>query len=351
MRISKLFLLSCVVVLAGAGCLGSKAETGPDGGVFKTIDGGQEWAQAVAVPSARGVGTIAGTNIVAMEMDPQDHEVIYLGTRENGMLYSLDAGSSWQQPRATVLREGAIAAMEVDPSNVCTGYFARGPRVYKTTDCLRTIDSETYVETRAGVNIVRIAVDWFNTQVVWLGLSNGDVLKSENGGDTWRTVLVNRRAVTSILINNADSRIVLVGLENDGFQKTVDAGATWVSVEDELKDFRNANRVHALTQDATSSNVLAATAYGILRSTDFGSTWTPLALVTSPGQVTINALGMDPNNANTIYYAAGGTFYISNDGGVNWDTQRLPTARQPQVLLVDPENPNVVYVGAASVED
>jgi photosystem II stability/assembly factor-like uncharacterized protein len=353
MRTSKLALLACTIVLLGAGCFGfgGSSTNTADGGVYKSVNGGQDWAQVAAVPSSKGVGTIAATNVLSLSMDPQDNQAIYLGTRENGMLYSLTATDAWLQPRTDGLKDGSIPAVTVDPQDVCTVYVARGARVYKTDNCFRSADSEIYVETRADVLVLKIAVDWFNSQVVWIGLSNGDVLKSENGGGTWRTVLTSgRKDVTGIIVSNADSRVVLVATESDGFYKTTDGGVTWTQVEKELKDWKNATRVHALVQDATGTTVLSASGYGIMKSVDFGTTWAPLSLLTAPGQVTINAVGMDPNNASLIYYAAGGTFYISTDGGSNWDTQRLPTTRQPQVLLVDPKDPNVVYVGVASVE-
>ncbi len=206
------------------------------------------------------------------------------------------------------------------------------------------------VPARTGVQVLEMAVDWYNPGVVWLGLSNGDVLKSEDGGRTWRTVLNTKKDITAIMISQTDSRRGLVGTDTAGFYKTDDAGATWTQVVKELKDFRNGDNVLSLVQDAKSEVVIAATQFGLLRSRDFGSTWEKVSLLTSPGQVAIRALAIDPNNANRIYYAASATFYTSADGGNTWTTSRIPTTRVPEAMLVDPSKPSTVYVGVATVE-
>lgn len=345
-RISLVFL---VLVLTGAGCFGfGGSQPGPDGGVFKTTSAGDVWTQVTAVPGPKGVGTIAGRSITVMAMDPQDHETIYIGTRTSGLLYSEDGGISWRQPKATSLKTGEVDYIAVHPENVCTVYIAKGPRLYKTESCMREVDDEIYVETRTGVMIRSVQVDWFDPDVVWLALSNGDVLKSQDGGGTWRTMVSVENDITAFLINNTDSRIIILGTDKNGFYQTADAGENWVQIEKELKDYRNANRVYALVQDANSATILAATKYGLLRSEDFGSTWSPIELLTAAGQVTIKALAIDPKNSDKIYYTALNTFYSTKDGGVTWTTRQIPTTKVPETMLIDPTNPAVLYVGVAA---
>ena len=351
MRISKLALLLGSIALVGAGCFGGGSYGGNDGGAFKTVDAGAEWTQQVAIPSAKGVGTIGGTDVIALEMDPQDNLAIYAGTLANGLLYSLDGATSWMQPRDAGLKEGTISAVEVDPTDACVVYVAKGQRLYKTDDCLRTFDSEAYVETRAGVTIAEIAVDWYNPMTVWIGMSNGDVLKSEDGATTWATSVSTKKNVTGLIVSNADSRVVLAATESDGFYKTIDAGATWTQIKDELKEFKNAAKVSALVEDETGGTVMAATAYGLVRSKDFGNTWEALQLLSSPGQVDIFAIAMNPKDTNELAYAAGTTFYRSADGGVKWTTTKIPTTRVPMALVVDPTDTSVAYVGVAAIED
>lgn len=348
-------LLCSLILLTGAGCFGIGASKSAinektDGGVFKTTDAGVHWSQVVALPTSQGVASISGTNILAMKMDPEDNQVLYLGMRESGMAYSYDAGASWQRPKSDAVRDGMIGDVAVDPKHVCTLYAIQGQRLEKSTDCLRSFNAQTYVESRPDVGLARIAVDWYNDSVLWLGLTNGDLLKSDDAGNTWRKLTQAGASIQEILVNKKDSRIVLVATAGAGFYKTTDAGATWTHSADELNNFPNSTRVFSLSEMKDSAVVLAATAYGLLRSKDFGSTWEGLTLITAPGQVLIETVGVDPNNADHIYYAAGQTFYSSADAGVTWKTSNLLTTRLPKTLLVDPVNPAIVYIGMVATK-
>lgn len=347
----KIIVLCCTLILVGAGCFSGSSSGGSDGGVFVTSNTGEEWAQSSVVPTAQGMGTLVTTNVLNMEMDPQDKNFIYLGTRNNGMLYSEDGGVSWRQPRYTALQDDTIYSVEVDPKDVCTMYVAKGQRLYRTTDCMRSFNSETYVETRSGVNVVQVAVDWYDHNIIWIGLTNGNVLVSDDYGETWKTSLKTGETISEILVSAADSRDVLVSTYSDGIYKTTDRGDTWEDIQGNIEDLSKAKEVYSLIQSDDAGVIIAATTYGLLRSTDFGSTWEPIKLVTSPGQITIRAVGMDGENPNILYYAANSTFYRSSDGGETWDTERMGTSRTPRAMLVDPDNASVIYVGVATEVD
>ncbi len=352
-RAQALLLPLAALVLLGQGCVfpGSRStSSATDGGVFRTADAGDSWTQLAALPAARAIGSIAGANILALEADPQDAAVLYAGTRENGLIFSLDGAAAWQRPRLDVLREGAITDVEVDPQDVCTVYVVKGQRLYKTEDCLRSFNQDVYVETRANVRITDVAVDWYNPSIVWLGESNGDLHKSEDGGRTWRRVFDNRSAVSTILVHAGDSRRVLVGTEGNGFFRTDDAGQTWTQIRDQLRNMRGSDTVRALAQDNGARVAIAATSYGLLRSVDFGETWEPLQLLTAPGQVDIRAVAVGPERVEDIAYAVTGTFYRTTDGGQNWTTDRLPSTRVPSHLLNDPTAPNAYFLGVAAAE-
>ncbi|TAL51041.1 hypothetical protein EPN81_01080 [Patescibacteria group bacterium] len=340
------------IILLGAGCLsGGSSSSSSDGGVFRTVDAGLEWGQVVVVPTAVGIGTLSTTDVINMEMDPQDNKYLYIGTRDSGMLYSEDAGASWRQPRTSALADGLIYKIEVDPTDVCKVYVAKGARLYATNDCMRSFDSEVYVDNRSGVSVVQVAVDWFNPRTLWIGLSNGDVLKSGDSGNTWSTVLKTGEEVSSFLIHQTDSRQVLVSTFSEGIYKTTDGGENWEEVDGGLKELKQSTRVYSLIQSEDSGVVISASQYGLTRSTDFGSTWEAIALLTSPGQVKIRAIGMDEENPTTIYYASNATFYRTTDGGTTWDTEKFPSSRVPRALLVDPDDPQMLYIGVATATE
>ncbi len=347
MKKTIIFLLAFVLI--GAGCTGSGTQTSSDGGIFKSTSSGDLWAQSNLVPTASGIGTLSTSDIINMEMDPQDSSFLYVSTRDSGMLYSQDAGVSWLQPQDPIMKSGSIFDIEVDPTDVCKVYVVKANRLLRTTDCMRTFNSEMYVDSRAGVSVIRVTVDWYNTNVIWLGLSNGDVLKSVDAGKNWKSVLKAREEISDIIVSNSDSRQVLVSTFAGNMYRTINSGDKWEDMKDTLSAFKSNKGIFALTQDQKSKVVFAATKYGILRSTDFGTKWQALNLITSPGQVDIKALGIDSSNPNTVYYATAGTFYHSSDGGSTWNTKKLPSSRQPRAILVDPNNASVLYVGVAQL--
>ncbi|HBP00357.1 MAG: hypothetical protein UU48_C0001G0155 [Candidatus Uhrbacteria bacterium GW2011_GWF2_41_16] len=354
MQITRFWIIPLLAffLFSGAGCLnlgGTKSQQGvKDGGVYKSIDGAAKWSQSVAFPSAKGVGSVGTTDVLTMTFDPSDTKTLYMGTKENGLLFSYDNGVSWQYPGDSQLKEGGVRSIAVDPADICTVYAVSGTRLYKTETCSRRFQS-VYQEARSGVSPRRVALDWYQSDTVYLGLSNGDILKSTDRGVTWLTLFTVKGEVTQLVVSHKDSRILLVGT-GGGLFKSVDAGVTWTKMEEALKPFKEGEDIFSLVQSEDGSIILAATKYGLLRSKDVGDSWEAVKLVTAPGQVIVRAVAMNPTDPQTIYYATSSTFYTSIDSGVTWKTQKLPSSRSASILLVNPEHPEVIYLGVTKIE-
>lgn len=349
-RLFSLLSLLSLLLFLGAGCFGGekKQDNSKDGGVFKSADIGAKWTQAVAFPTQKGVGSLASLDVLTLAIDPSDHEAVYMGSKENGLFYSLNGGASWVQPRDKNLQTGAVRSMAVDPKNVCVVYVATPAKLFKTETCTRTFETR-YEGLDTNASLRRVAVDWFNPNVVYLGLSNGDLLKSMDGGEAWTKILSVKDPINDILVSHTDSRVVLVATST-GLFKTIDGGATFVKNDEALKKFRDGSTIYSLTQNTSGDTMMMATKYGLLRSYDVGETFEALALVTSPGQANIRALAMDPENPANIFYATTTTFYTSLDGGTTWQTAKLPGTRAANVLAVDPKAVNVLYLGVEKLE-
>jgi photosystem II stability/assembly factor-like uncharacterized protein len=94
---------------------------------------------------------------------------------------------------------------------------------------------------------------------------------------------------------------------------------------------------------------------GIWKTTDAGMVWTPIF----DGQpvASIGALAVSPSDPKTIYAGTGETdiredlstgngMYKSSDGGVTWNHIGLEETRQIGRIVIDPNDANIVYVGA-----
>ncbi|MBV9437561.1 MAG: glycoside hydrolase [Acidobacteria bacterium] len=116
-----------------------------------------------------------------------------------------------------------------------------------------------------------------------------------------------------------------------------------------------AGRTVAVSGIADQPNVfiMAATNGGVWKTDDFGRTWTPIF----DGQPTgsIGALAIAPSNPDIIYVGSGeglrrpdlsvgDGMYKSSDGGKTWRHLGLRDGQQIGSILVDPRDPNRLFV-------
>src|SRR6516164_5561995 len=118
-----------------------------------------------------------------------------------------------------------------------------------------------------------------------------------------------------------------------------------------------AGRTVAITGVPHQSSVfyMAAVNGGVWKSDDFGNTWTPIFDDQSSGSV--GALAVAPSDPNVIYVgsgeglqrpdlAVGDGFYKSTDAGQTWTHLGLRDAQQITAIVVDPKNPERLFVAA-----
>lgn len=343
-HLSKIGIAACALLLVGQGCLGGNSGPPMVGGLWQTADVGRSWAQLNTYPRANEIATISGASVREIKVDPNDPAAYYIGTEQNGMFFSYDYGATWQRPKDPQASSGMALAIEVDPRSVCTIYMLKPDRLLKSTNCSRTFE-DAYVETRANSAVSRFAMDWFNPDILWAGTTQGDVMKSMDGGLSWSTVIRVRSDVTAIEVSNVDSRVIYVGTRNSGFYKSTDGGETWASHQDDMKEFNRSSRVFGFAQTADGSTLVMNSEYGLLKSEDQGETWESIPLVTPPGGVRIWSVALDPKNGDIIYYGTQGIFYQSTSGGNSWITRDFPTAWVPRAMEVHPEQSETVLVG------
>ncbi len=94
---------------------------------------------------------------------------------------------------------------------------------------------------------------------------------------------------------------------------------------------------------------------GVWKTTNAGRTWTPV--FDSASSASIGAIGVAPSNPDVIYVGTGEAdmrdsiqfgdgMYKSVDAGKTWKHIGLESTRQIGRIIVDPKNPNIVFVAA-----
>ena len=360
-----LLILPLVLTLSACSInVQTKGGGGNDGGVFVTNNKGDVWRQMPYTPTISGApGSIANTDIERMYMDPSDSGAVYLATVSDGLYYTYNVGRGWNKVHS--LPSTAVNDMAIDNKNKCTIFVAMENKLYKTIDCKRTF-TEVYFDNNTGVSITAVAVDHYNTQNVYIGTSRGDVLRSLDGGFSWRAIQRLNDSIRRILINPKDSRSIFVVTNRNGvFRFNPEGGATleqleeyrntfdninWVDYNSALKEFNLGINFKDISFSADDNSLLLATDRVILRSFDEGQSWIRLPLLTPDQDSFINSVAVNPKNSSELFYVTDTSFYRSVDGGENWSVRRLPTTRSGKHLLIDFNNPEIMYMAIKRIK-
>ena len=352
--LKKLFLVLVVVlvVFGVSGCISIKKEgatTSNLGGAFVTDDRFETWKhRSQLMTPGETPGSIANTDIYFMRFDPSDEKALYAGTREDGLYYSYNSGAGWM--KSEKLPAGFVRDTVVDPKDKCTIYSAVNNKVYKSEDCARTWARVFHSDNNANV-VTSLDVDWFDSNIIWAGMSDGTLMKSMNKGTSWEKNNKFVKRVNKIVIDPNDSRVVYVGVIGTGLFKTENKGEDWVDLNKAMKDFKNSKNYYDFVVSTSSKGViLYGSKFGIIRSLDGGVTWAEVKLLTQAGTEIIYSMAIDPSNANYIYYGTDKAMYKSIDGGSSWVVKNMPTTRVAGEIMVHPKNGSVVYVGVKSIE-
>jgi len=336
-----LFLTLAFFLFIGAGCVSIGTGRGSQG-VFKSVDRGEHWLQKASLISLKGGENIASVNVESLVFDPQDSGTLYLGTKENGIFLTIDAGDKWQKIER--LPTGPVNAIAVQPKASHIVYAAVGNRIFKSSNCCRTWQN-IYLETKEETEVVEIVVHPISQNVIYAGLTDGRLIKSDNSGYGWSTVHEFGGRIRQILINSKNPNIIYVFHDGGGAFKSEDAGQSWISLSENLKDFSGGNEVNkAIFIPAFTDGLITTNRYGLLLTQDGGRTWSAYKLLTSPGAAEIKTLAIDPFNSNVIYYISGATLYKTINGGANWMTKSIPSKQKVNDLIVDPVNSNILYL-------
>ncbi len=100
---------------------------------------------------------------------------------------------------------------------------------------------------------------------------------------------------------------------------------------------------------------VTAASGGVWKTTNSGTTWTPI--FDGEGSYSIGSITLDPNDPNVIWVGSGENnsqrsvsygdgVYKSLDGGKSWENKGLVDSEHIGRIVVDPRDSNVVYVAA-----
>jgi len=323
------------------------------GGVFKTTDGGANWAPITDRYFGGTIGAIA-----VSESNP---DVVYVGGGEypirgntshgDGVYKSIDAGRTWTYMGLVETRH--IAKIRIHPRNPDIAYVAAlgpvfGPSpsrgIYKTADGGKNWSKILFRNDSTGA--IDLTMDPSNPEILyaglwtayrkpWLMVSGGPgsgIFKTVDGGRTWKELTRNPGMPAGtignigISVSGANPRRIYAQIEADsgGVYRSDDAGDTWTRVNADRGLRQRAWYYSRIYADPQDENTVYASNVNFQRSRDGGRTFQGVG-GTPHGDS--HDLWIAPNNNQRMIESNDGGSNVSTDGGRNWTAQDYATAQ------------------------
>jgi len=338
------------------------------GGVWKTINGGDTF-KPVFEKYSQSIGAIA--------VDQAHPETVWVGTGESdtrntvsigtGIYKTVDGGENWQL--MGLEKSERISRIAVDSSNSDIVYAAvpghlwdasedRG--LYKTADGGKTWQRILYVNSDTGCSDVVLdpqepkivyATTWQFRRKPYFFTSGGPgsaIHKSVDGGKTW-TKLTNGlpdgdlgRIAIAVAPSRTSVLYATVEAKKTALYTSEDMGASWKKVSTDINVQVRPFYFSHLYVDPKDHRRVYKPGFNLTMSADGGETFTVLGNSTHSDH---HALYINPVNPTNLLLGTDGGLYVSWDRGYNWRHMRNLPVSQFYHVSYDMQLPYDVYGG------
>ncbi len=320
--------------------------------------------------------------ITAIDADPRNTDIIYIGSASGGAWKSMNGGIDWtpifdEQPVQSI---GAIA---VDPHNsdvIWAGTGEGNPRnshnsgmgIYKSLDGGKTWKLMGLEKT---MTIHRVLVSPQNSDIVYVAAMGSiwgpneerGVFKTTDGGKTWKKVLyINdgtgcadlvmdptnpNKLVAAMWQYDRDPWQFISGGKGSGLYVTHDGGENWTQRTDKdglpKGDLGRIGLAIARNKPNIIYALVEAKDNDLYKSTDGGAKWSKVNTsnrLVSNRPFYYHEIYVDPQNENRIFNLYSDVS-ISQDGGKTFELFDRSTHSDHHAFWIDPDNPNYIIMG------
>jgi photosystem II stability/assembly factor-like uncharacterized protein len=327
--------------------LGGNKASSPKG-VFKSEDGGSSFKASNVIGEKQSIDGISANVLV---FDPNNSETIYLGS-PSGIFKSEDSAATWKQ----ILSGIGVFDLAVDQFQkgvvYASGLAGTNGKIIKSKDGGENWE-DIYTEPSKANGVLTVAVSKSTSNVVLAGLSTGEIIRSTDQGQTWQAVKDQQDQIVKVRFYDG-STVYAMSLTK-GMLKSIDQGQNWSLVlekkfETAPKKYISFGKFLDFALDFRQPGViLSATDKGLMRSADAGANWDLINLPVKDTTLTVNSVAINPNDSKLICAAIGSTFFISPNNGLSWEPKKLSTQQQVKRILINPQTPNIIYLGIGDI--
>ncbi len=303
--------------IAFAGGSGSIFYIGNDGGVWMTTNGAASFTNCNI--------NLETIQFYAIGADQNNSGTTVGGTQDNGTESDVQPSAAWNEIYGG---DGGYVLVDPKNSNIIYTEYVNG-QIFKSTDGGNNFHEITTGIGEEGYWLTPYVMDPQNDNLLYTGTSK--VYKSTNGGTSWSAISSNLKSssalLTTMAISPVEGNVIYAGIS--GYRGAADtaflfvsknSGSSWNEITNNLPKGTNFARV---TADPTKKGVaylavLVGASNQVLRTTDYGNTWTGIAS-TSNGfdSVPTKVISVDSSDAY-IYAGSYWGVYRSTDNGASW---------------------------------
>jgi photosystem II stability/assembly factor-like uncharacterized protein len=334
--------------------------------IMRSVDGGQTWTSPAPNTTEQLADIAFGSATVGV-----------IVTSSGKVLRTTDGGATWSAPSSTITPNGLWTVAFADPDTVIAigplgavlrstdggltwsaGYLGAGagflPRLrFRSSSqgyavgsygqVWRTDDAGQSWTLMAGGSDVFYAIRF--RYGVGLAAGSAGVWETQDGGVSWTLIDSHPAAFDVALLNN----IVRVSVGMNGIRRSADRGQSWTTVVPGATGqvLRGVAFVPSTGLATTGVAVGNVGGNGImLRTTDSGVTWSPVALGTVPRLLAVAFSDSAPNRG----IAAGEqrTLLRTTDGGANWTPIAVPALNPADQIWAVRFTPTAAFLAADS---
>jgi photosystem II stability/assembly factor-like uncharacterized protein len=347
----KRLIFTCGILVATvlfSGCSATPGNTSVSGtssvNFLKSGDGGVTWNPKVKVDEKK---TISSADVLSIAIHPNDSQTIYLGTVKSGILKTKNGAETWE----VLAFAEKVYGLTFDRSNPDIMYSAG---VYKNRGKIFKRESEQgewkeiYTEPSDGTYVTALGIDKNNGKIIYAGTSSGVIIKSVDGGISWKNIKKADGSVVTIAFDSGNTQHIYFGIFQKGILETKNGAET---LEDITQKFGGSiggisNNVYTVVADPQNSGVVyVGTDQGIILGSQKEDKWDSLNIIASSQKFPIRAIAINPNNSKELIYSASGVVYRTIDGGTQWSTYQLDMKKGVGVLQYSPSDPSDVFMG------